>query len=370
MARHVVINLLLVCSLCVMFTDLSASLKIVKGIHAIENVVTNVVEDLIADLTMLDDDNNPVHIDLNLNYPETAAETKQNLHYTVFFYLYTKNNRDNPEKLFVDDVDVLKKSQFDPKRPTKFVTHGWINSFRSAACVEVRNALLEHDDYNVIVVDWSSISLKPYIWSSNRVVMIGQYVASMIDFLAEQGMDVSETTTIGHSLGAHVAGLAAYYAKGKVGYVVGLDPALPNFQLAGPGSRISHNDARYVEIIHTNGGQLGFKSPLGDSDFYPNGGNSQAGCLLAFHSACSHLRAFHFYAESINSKLGFHAVRCDSYANFERGKCDSNPVALMGGARPDATATGTYYLRTNKLPKYAQGKFTKSHSAEKHGNEL
>jgi hypothetical protein len=28
----------------------------------------------------------------------------------------------------------------------------------------------------------------------------------------------------------------------------------------------------YVEIIHTNGGTLGFGEPIGQADFYPNGG--------------------------------------------------------------------------------------------------
>lgn len=43
----------------------------------------------------------------------------------------------------------------------------------------------------------------------------------MIDFLASRGMDLSKTAVIGHSLGAHVAGLSSYYAKRKVNYVVG-----------------------------------------------------------------------------------------------------------------------------------------------------
>lgn len=43
----------------------------------------------------------------------------------------------------------------------------------------------------------------------------------MIDFLHERGMDLSQTTIIGHSLGAHVAGLAARNAKGEVEVVIG-----------------------------------------------------------------------------------------------------------------------------------------------------
>ena len=51
--------------------------------------------------------------------------------------------------------------------------------------------------------------------------MISQYVSKMIDFLETQGMQPSQLTTVGHSLGAHIAGLSARFAKGEVHYVVG-----------------------------------------------------------------------------------------------------------------------------------------------------
>jgi len=43
----------------------------------------------------------------------------------------------------------------------------------------------------------------------------------MLDFLIEHGLDLSKTALIGHSLGAHVVGLAARYAKNDVDYIVG-----------------------------------------------------------------------------------------------------------------------------------------------------
>lgn len=82
-------------------------------------------------------------------------------------------------------------------------------------------AYLQNEDSNVIVVDWGSISRRPYIWASNRVIMVGQFVSTMIDFLEKQGIDLSKTILIGHSLGAHVVGLAARNAQGEVGFVVG-----------------------------------------------------------------------------------------------------------------------------------------------------
>lgn len=58
-----------------------------------------------------------------------------------------------------------------------------------------------------------------------------------------------------------------------------LDPAKPLFELKGPGERVDKSDAANVQVIHTTN-TLGLEEPIGDSDFYPNGGKSQPGCGL------------------------------------------------------------------------------------------
>lgn len=85
----------------------------------------------------------------------------------------------------------------------------------------------------------------------------------------------------GHSLGAHVAGNTGSSVKsGKLGRVTGLDPALPGFHLlATTSGRLDPSDADFVDVIHSCGGILGWLQPLGDADFYPNGGVAvQPGC--------------------------------------------------------------------------------------------
>lgn len=92
-------------------------------------------------------------------------------------------------------------------------------------------AYLNQDNYNVIVIDWSKISISTYVWAVTRVKMVGQYVSTMLDFLEKEGMDLSTTTMVGHSLGAHVVGLAARYAKGTVNYVVGKSDLIFSYNL-------------------------------------------------------------------------------------------------------------------------------------------
>jgi pimeloyl-ACP methyl ester carboxylesterase len=307
-----------------------------------------------------DDNENLVRLTLD-DVEENADGDDNEVANRVFFFLYKKDNPNNPKQFYVNDENALRDSGFDPAKPTRFVTHGWINSRNSVACTSVRDAYLQQDDYNVIVIDWSSISIRPYIWASLRVPLVGQFVATMINFLTKHGMDSSKTIMVGHSLGAHVVGIAARNADSDISYVVGLDPALPGFNLAGPGSRISSGDAKYVEIIHTNGGLLGFLAPIGDVDFYPNGGIKQLGCLLDLVGACSHARSFKFYAESINSQVGFYGKRCSSFIKFKLGLCKDSHTSIMGGNKPLFSANGNYYLMTNPSSPFASGLLAMQH---------
>ena len=60
-----------------------------------------------------------------------------------------------------------------------------------------------------------------------------------------------------------------------------MDPAGPRFVGLVPSKRLSADDALFVDIIHTDGGVLGYHEPMGHVDFFPNGGTAlQNGCNL------------------------------------------------------------------------------------------
>ncbi|XP_017765770.1 PREDICTED: uncharacterized protein LOC108554869 [Eufriesea mexicana] len=166
------------------------------------------------------DDGNIVKRDL-LTIFETLQQTEEDLPNRVFFYLYTRNNKDNPQQLHIDDVETLNNSYFDAQKPTKFVTHGWRSSSDAPACQLILKAFLENSDCNVILIDWSKIADNEYIWTSDRVQIVGQYAAKMVSFLESQGLDANNLTIVGHSLGAHVAGMTSNYATEKANYIVG-----------------------------------------------------------------------------------------------------------------------------------------------------
>ncbi|KAG8226006.1 hypothetical protein J437_LFUL015932 [Ladona fulva] len=217
-------------------------------------------------------------------------------------------------------------------------------------------AYLNRSQCNVIGVDWSAIADNIlYPVAKQHTVDVGIYVAKFIDFLATAGnLDISTLHLSGHSLGAHVMGIAGKNAEnGLVGRITGMDPAGPLFTLEEVNERLAVGDASFVDIIHTCAGLYGFKDPLGDVDFYPNGGlPGQPGCGITA-GVCSHSRAWQFFVESINSDQ-FLAVPCGSYDGFTNRTCDNEPKVPMGEPAY-SSARGTYYLYTGEEPPYALG---------------
>jgi pancreatic triacylglycerol lipase len=62
-------------------------------------------------------------------------------------------------------------------------------------------------------------------------------------------------------------------------FKIGFDPALPLFNYNNVTERLASTDALFVDVIHTCAGLLGYDLPIGQVDFYPNGGDHiQPGC--------------------------------------------------------------------------------------------
>ncbi|XP_026466677.1 pancreatic lipase-related protein 2-like [Ctenocephalides felis] len=276
----------------------------------------------------------------------------------VIFNLFTRSNPDTAQVLVLGDKENLKNSNFNPAHPTRFTVHGWMSEQDNPFNSIIREAYLEQGEFNVIVVDWTASSNTiNYISAVNAVTPTALKVAEMIDFLAENaGIKTNDVHMAGHSLGAHVVGVAGRNVKsGKIHTVVGLDPALPLFSISNPEKRIDTNSAEYVEIIHTNGGTLGFLEPLGHADFYPNGGKKQVGCENDFAAVRSNT-----LLKSLSSKAAFWSWNCLSYDELVDGTCHViNEMMPMGTLRGVETnhnkAKGIFLNKTNKELPFAKG---------------
>ena len=76
------------------------------------------------------------------------------------------------------------------------------------------SAYLKRGSYNVILVDWNSLSALP--WYSAAVKnchVVGKYLAKFLHYLDSVGIPLSNMHVIGFSLGAEAAGFTGQYLR-------------------------------------------------------------------------------------------------------------------------------------------------------------
>ncbi|EDS34113.1 lipoprotein lipase [Culex quinquefasciatus] len=270
----------------------------------------------------------------------------------VEFLFFSRANGGKPVKLTFDRTEMLPSYGFKKDLPTKILVHGWVGDSESEVIGPLAQEYLKKGDVNVIGVIWTKGARTIYGFARKRVGAVGDLVAKLVGRLLDLGQVVDQIGMIGHSLGAHVVGLAGKKTPQKVAYIVGLDPAQPYFLMSKPQGRLADTDAQYVEVLHTNGDWLAFFTNIGTADFYPNGGKKQPGCGRLFYRRCSHKRAVTIFKESLMAK-GYYANRCPSLdklnhkcnlGRVEFGEVDVHP--LMKKPR------GVYYFETNANPPF------------------
>ncbi|CAF0802103.1 unnamed protein product [Brachionus calyciflorus] len=272
-------------------------------------------------------------------------------------------NRNSPQDYIKLDPYNIAKSGFNYSLDTKIVIHGFNGYGLDGKIVNIKNSLLDHNDYNVVLIDWKEGAVGPnYFEAVKNVEITARKVG---EFLRDSKIDLSKVHCIGHSLGAHTCGFVGKF--NKIRRITGMDPAGPLFFGRKSTRRLDKSDADFVDNIHTDT-FLGIHTPIGHQDFYPNAGRLQPGCGILEDNevitlildpslpqiqplSCSHNRAPLYFAESIRNECTFHSVPCDDYDGFAKGrcKCDANlGCASMGFHAKPRFSQGTYYLDTNK----------------------
>lgn len=75
---------------------------------------------------------------------------------------------------------------------------------------------------NIISVDWSKGAKENYIMASGYMEKVGSFVANFVEWLISRGSHINDFHVIGHSLGAHIAGMTGRSIKiGKIPYITG-----------------------------------------------------------------------------------------------------------------------------------------------------
>jgi len=265
------------------------------------------------------------------------------------------------------DSDIF-TANFDGKKETVFFIHGFLETRTEWYVKPYFRQFLRHGDMNVFFVDWTKGASFPYMQAVGDSRIVGAQVGHMIESLHNlTSLKIHQCHVIGFSLGAHVAGHAGAWLKNRghvLGRITGLDPASPSHESLNPAVRLDESDAKFVDVIHTDTKTLfvkglGASQPMGDVDFYPNGGFEQPGCRVFTSSVkrlvgCSHYRAINYFLESINSRCKFTARKCASYYDFLVGKCEScskrkcRRLGYFSNDRTRIRTKGSYYLSTKR----------------------
>ncbi|XP_012256057.2 pancreatic lipase-related protein 2-like isoform X2 [Athalia rosae] len=301
------------------------------------------------------------------------------------FLLYTRENPQVPKFLvYGDGLQSISKSTYNATRNTKAFIHGFRGSGNDVGLTLGAKSILEVEDANVIIVNWERGAETSYATSVANTELVGRQLALILMDTFKLGSSPNRLHIIGFSLGAHVAGCTSEMLKKKnllVERITGLDPASPFFKnhlIRQRSKKLDISDARFVDIIHTDGSEslvdgFGLLKPMGHVDFFPNGGREQPGCTDVKNSVvvshqndesldkniiCSHLRAWQFFVESIQSQLQkckFIAWPCPrGAADFLKGNCFPRETSLSQemGYKTNFAAQGTFYLATRSQKPY------------------
>ncbi|XP_060804392.1 pancreatic lipase-related protein 2-like [Amyelois transitella] len=276
-------------------------------------------------------------VDLDLD-GEVDEELLQGIAERNLYLLFTRRNPTAAQTLIINDANSIRYSNFNPNHPTVVIAHGWLSNQNTGINSLIRDAYLGKGEANVIVLEWRRLAISNYVTAVRGVPIVGKGLGQFVRYLiGVTGARYEDIHLVGFSLGAHLVGSAGRELLGRVSRITGLDPAGPLWVLNS--NRLRTSDARYVEVIHTNGAYtgLGIGSSIGHADFYPNGGSFQPGCLTYI---CDHNRAWELFAASV------------SYNHLIARKCSNSLQITLNTCRGD-----TFPMGNDDLNKYGLGEF-------------
>lgn len=285
------------------------------------------------------------------------------------FMLYSRSNRRSPVQLdYRPNKRLGNLPQFDQRKPLKLIVHGFLENGKVSWIQDIKDAFLDEEDCNVIIIDWSGGAQQlSYIKASGNTALVGREASLLVQRLIDahrNTLSTDQVHIVGFSLGGQIAGFFGRHFKNSTGQLIpritALDPAGPLFD--NTTVCLSESDARYVDAIHTSGGkqlvvgELGIDRPVGHVDFYPNGGKKQPGCK-PLDLPCDHFRATAYFLESLrNKRCRFLSILCGGgFRALEQNKCQQGGKrGLMGYFSHTAPGRGVQFLTTNDKSEYCK----------------
>uniref|UniRef100_A0A8D8LU39 Phospholipase A1 member A n=1 Tax=Cacopsylla melanoneura TaxID=428564 RepID=A0A8D8LU39_9HEMI len=250
-------------------------------------------------------------------------------------------------QLFLDRPDTW--TNFDSDLATHFIVHGFVAGAETSQVTRIRDAYLLSYDNNVITVDWSPFTGTD-IESSDQYILaiafmndlVAPFLQRYIEYITGPNLNTSPSKIhlVGHSLGAHLMGIVS--KKVKVDWVTGLDPAAPGYSKEQTETRLTPQDAAFVEVIHTNIGEFGEEWSCGTVDYYINNGGPVQPHSHPSDKQANHAYSYIVYSNAIEESV-IEGIKCPSEEVAMQGKCKESTKARIG----DRNATpGIYSVKT------------------------
>ncbi|KAJ6225148.1 hypothetical protein RDWZM_003693 [Blomia tropicalis] len=270
--------------------------------------------------------------------------------------------------------NLLQKGYLDSNRLV-LITHGFHNNFDTDWLHQYKDLILNASainkyDHTVAILGWgngSDILVFRYRQAASNVIPVGNWLGAFTKAIYDLQPKLS-IYGIGHSLGAHVMGIAGRTSK-VFTRITGLDPAGPCFEKVPNSPTLYKGDAQFVDVIHTDGydskldpmewffpvNHYGSLIPIGTFDFYPNYGYHQPGAGT-FTVAGSHLRSLELFAWSISNPGKFMtSIVLGETPDFDQPvekTRDGGFTVEMGyhadvSHLPPSNASTLFYIKTN-----------------------
>lgn len=257
------------------------------------------------------------------------------------------------------DLAALELSGFNSSLNTRVIVGGYFAKEDEEWIDEVVRQWLLLEPCNIIKVSWADANRGLYHSAAYNSRIVGRQLTLFLYYLDQLfRLDLSRFHLVGHSLGAHIAGFVGADNEGRIARITGLDPAGPIFVELNASMRLDPTDARFVDVLHTNGGSitkgaLGLSSPAGHVDYYCNGGSLQPGCYFSSVTksimdpvervACSHRRSYRYFIEIIKLTIAESAGLADRATPPPAGlqarsaaAADQEPARLIASRLPRA----------------------------------
>ncbi|CAG9133447.1 unnamed protein product [Plutella xylostella] len=295
--------------------------------------------------------------DHNKNMEVSVNETQ------VFFYDFA--NDINATSPIDQAVNIISTYNLDVTRRFIVFVPGYKSHISKKTEELIRQTFQNVPNTYLIIFDHSTYTtsrpgkLKGYERAVYHTYYLGRAVGKFLTELRRKGVPSRNIHCVGHSLGSQMLGYAgsAYInATGeKLWRVTAIDPAGPCFSNSLIEEQIRSGVAEYVEVYHCNAGGLGTTSVLGDADFFFNyEGAIQPKCNPGIlpgkgesdAAKCSHKACVRYWAYTVHNPGYFLAWKCDSYKEFNKGRCAGNEVTIAGYSNP-GNATGVFYVSTD-----------------------